>query len=222
MISVNKSKTVKYLRLLYPFWVLIGMFGIMYVPSTLINLASPITTANNISDHDMLFRLGIIARLIAQLFYIIIPLLLYRLFKDVDKFAATLMIVFAFVSIPITLYIEAHYLSILDFLDKPNQVVESIELYKKALLIASVFWGLWLLPLGQLVIKSNAFPKLIGYFLYLAGIGYLLSAFTSILFPDSDLLITIFEYMTIGEVIFILWLVVMGVKYKADNVKSYG
>jgi hypothetical protein len=39
-------------------------------------------------------------------------------------------------------------------------------------LIASLFFGLWLLPLGYLVIKSGYFPKPLGVLLIIGGIAY--------------------------------------------------
>ena len=80
------------------------------------------------------------------------------------------------------------------------------------LVIAFIFWGLWLFPLGSLAIKSGYFPKLIGYCLYIGGVGYLLGAFITILEPSLDVFYEITEILTIGEVLFILWFVIKGAK----------
>jgi hypothetical protein len=48
-----------------------------------------------------------------------------------------------------------------------------------------MFFGLWLLPLGYLVVKSGYFPKVIGVLLAIAGAGYLVDLFTSFSPPAS-------------------------------------
>ena len=94
------------LRILYPIWVLLGIFGIMYVPSTIIEFTDPIKTAENITKNLILFRLGIGARIITQLLFIAIPFLLYKLFKKSDNTASTLMLILALISVPITMLNE--------------------------------------------------------------------------------------------------------------------
>ncbi len=67
-------------------------------------------------------------------------------------------------------------------------------------------------PLGFLASESGLFSKVIGYCLYIAGLGYLLGAFLKILSPNAEMIYSITEIMTIGEVVFILWFMIKGVK----------
>lgn len=212
MKEMNRLSTITTLRILYPFWVLIGIFSIIYVPSTLIESGDAIATTQHISNNTILFRFGIAGSLITQLLFVIIPLLLYRLLEAVNKNAAILMVVLALISVPITMFNEANKLMITHLLDEPDRVRDTLDMYHEGMTISMIFWGLWLLPLGWLVYKSTLFPKMIAVFLFVGGFGYLLGSFMEILFPEFKYLATMLEYMTFGELIFIIWLVFMGVE----------
>lgn len=212
MKNLSQHQISKALRILYPFWMIIGMFGLMYVPSVLFVDGNTIETAQNIKSNEMLFRLGIVARLITQLFVIIIPILLYMLFESYNRFLAVFMLVFNLVSVPIAMYAEVHSLQALVLLDNPDQMMQHIDMNWFSINIASIFWGLWLFPLGLLAMNSGYFPKIIGYCLLIGGVGYLLGSFFQILLPEANSFYSFTEILTIGEVIFIIWLIIKGPK----------
>lgn len=214
MKEITQQKASNILRILYPVWMLVGMFSIMYVSSTLIRYEDATATAVNISSRVLLFRLGIVGSLITQLLFLIIPLYLYKLFKPVNKDLTLLMLVLAFISIPNTMYNELHKITALKLLDAPDQMMFYLELAKEGLSISFIFWGLWLLPLGMLVIQSGYFPKIFGWLLFVACIGYTLSALIHLLRPDMKNLLSVLDVLTLGEVLFILWLVIRGATLK--------
>jgi hypothetical protein len=200
------------LRILYPIWMIIGVLALMYIPSLYFVKDNPIETVQNIRSNEHLFRLGILANIITQLFAVFIPILLYRLFESVNRFQAMLMLILNLIAVPIVMYGEVHSLQALSLLDNPELMMEHLKMNQLGLVIAFIFWGLWLFPLGSLAIKSGYFPKLIGYCLYIGGVGYLLGAFITILEPSLDVFYEITEILTIGEVLFILWFVIKGAK----------
>ena len=87
-----------------------------------------------------------------------------------------------------------------------------LTLNDQGILIASIFWGLWLFPLGYLIYKSGYFPRILGALVVLGGFGYLLGSFTHFLFPHYEALFPVFDLMTVGEVVFMVWLVLKGAK----------
>jgi hypothetical protein len=46
-----------------------------------------------------------------------------------------------------------------------------------------VFFGLWLMPMGWLVLKSGLGHRALGWILILGGVGYVLSVFVAVLLP---------------------------------------
>lgn len=77
-----------------------------------------------------------------------------------------------------------------------------------------IFWGLWLLPFGFLVVKSGFIPRILGVMLIVACFGYLAGCFTFLLFPHLGK--TVFSFATIpsaiAEISIILWLLIKGAR----------
>lgn len=211
-----KKKAVIQLRFLYPVWAIVGMLGILYVPSKLIVHGDAITTVQNIQTNEFLFRTGIVSSLITQLLFIIVVLLLYRLFKDVNTDQAILMVVFALVSVPISMLNSLNRVAALFQLNHPDQAMLYLDLNEQGIIIASIFWGLWLFPLGYLIARSGYFPKFIGYAVIVGGVGYTIGSFTRLLNPDLHTVLTICEFMTFGEIVWLLWLIIRGAKWPQE------
>jgi len=209
-LTLQKYSTI--LRILYPIWMIIAIFSIMYVPSRLILSEDAIITASNIASNEFIFRLGIVGSLLTQIIFIFVPLFLYKLFESVNKNQSILMVILALISVPIAMMNTLNSVAALKLLNDPVQMMFFLDLNAQGIVIVSIFWGLWLFPLGYLVCKSGYFPKIMVFLLAIAGVGYLLGSFTNLLIPHLEILLSISEVMTFGEVVFIAWFLIKGVK----------
>lgn len=210
--NLSQQKALTFLRILYPLWMVAGMFSLMYVPSALIVVGDAATTASNIIANEFLFRASIVGVLITSLIFIFAVLLLYKLFEPVNRTYSLLMVIFALISVPIEMLNVLNRIAALFLLDKADQMMLFLNLGAEGVFIASIFWGLWLFPLSYLVYKSGYFPKIMGSLVIIGGIGFLLGSLLHFLSPNSTALLSIFDIMTNGEVIFILWLIIKGAK----------
>ncbi|WP_420321154.1 DUF4386 domain-containing protein [Flagellimonas sp.] len=224
--EANK-KTAHLAGLLYFLIVITGIFSLMYVPSQLIVWDNPAETVENIKSMESLFRLEILSELLCYLFFVLLPLLLYTLFKNINKNYATLMVVLAIVSVPISmgsvvnkfdvlsLLGDAGYLNALDASQIQAEVMLAFKSYYKGILVSQIFWGLWLFPFGYLVFKSRFLPKILGLFLMIGSVGYFFDFAGRVLYPDFGSF-WIADYITIpasiGELGTCLWLLIMGIK----------
>lgn len=208
----TQPQLVKILRILYPVWMVFGMFSLLYVPSALIMQGDAVTTARNIAENEFLFRSGVVGSLITQLLFICISLFLYKLFEPVNKTHSLLMVILALVSVPIAMGNELFNLAAMQSLNNPEQMMFFLNLSIQGISIASIFWGLWLFPLGYLIRKSGYFPRLVGTAVIVAGIGYTLGSFVKLLMPDLTALLSVIEIMTLGEIVFAGWLIIKGAK----------
>ena len=210
---------------LYVVTSIFGFFAMGYVPNRLIVYGDAAATANNISAHETLFRLGIASQLIGMAGFIFVALALYELLKSVDRRQAALMVVLIVVSVPIAFLNEVNSMAALalvrgaDFLsafEKPQRdalAMLFVNLHGRGLVLSELFWGLWLLPLGYLVYKSRFLPRFLGVWLVLAGFGWVILCFTGILLPEyAGKLNTYFQPFILGEIAFMLWLVIKGAK----------
>jgi len=182
---------------LYLVLIITGAFSIIYIPSTLIVWSDASATVSNISNSEFLFRLGIVSGLISNVIFLVLPFVLYRLLKPVNKTMAGLMALLAVISIPLgliglsnlfdvlTLLGSSDYLNMLEAEQLQIQVMLSLASYNNGLHVATVFWGLWLFPFGYLVYKSGFLPRILGIFLMAGCFGYLIEFFALSLWPIS-------------------------------------
>jgi hypothetical protein len=76
-----------------------------------------------------------------------------------------------------------------------------------------MFWGLWLFPLALLVYRSRFLPRLLGVWLALAGLAWVILSLTGILWPEyQDKVNTYLQPAIFGEIVFMLWLLIRGAK----------
>ena len=215
--SINK--TARLAGALYLAMAVFGFFGIMYVPSVLVVPGDAASTARNILASEWLFRSGTVSHLIGQTIFIFLVLALYRLLKPVDKNRAVLMVLLALLGVPIAFLNEVHHLGALRLLSSPAdgaftstqlqvQAMLFLDLRRSGILLNQVFWGLWLLPLGLLILRSGFLPKLLGILLVIGGVGYVVDWATQLLLPSFP---TISQFTFIGELLLPLWLLIKGV-----------
>jgi hypothetical protein len=208
--------------------ILSGFFSLMYVPSKISNWSDPSSMINNVMTHQMLFRVGIVVEIIGFIGFLLLPLAFYKLLSEVNKTQAILMVAFALVSVPLSFVNLLNKFAVLTLLSKVNYLngVDSGQLHTQILLhldyvrngnqLASIFWGLWLFPLGFLVFKSGFLPKLIGVLLMLGCFGYVFNFLGDFLFEEAYNQMGIGRFITmpasLGELGICLWLLIAGVR----------
>lgn len=205
---------------LYIIVIIVGFFAEAYVPLTLIIVDDMATTITNITTSESLFRLGIVGSLLMNIASILLALALYKLLEPAEKNMAVLMVVLLFFGAGIAMLNEVNHFAMI-FLSSADtssvftaeQSQHFVQLFHDmrefGAYIAAIFWGLWLFPLGYLIIKSNFLPKFIGIMLIIAGIGYVVDS--AILFLAPQLSVTITSFTFIGEVMLPVWLLFKGV-----------
>ncbi|WP_410221006.1 DUF4386 domain-containing protein [Pedobacter sp.] len=226
----NKRGISRIAGVLYLVVVITGMFSLAYVPKQLFAWNNPAQTFNNILDHESLFRLSIAASALCYIAFIFLPIALYQLLKSVSKFYAKIMVLLVMVSIPISfsnLQNKYAILSLIEALKQPGAITSEIHQqtmlylnqYDQGIFVATVFWGLWLLPFGYLVYKSTFLPKFLGILLMLGCLGYLANYFGNTLSGNYGN-IGIAQYLSLlpaaGEIGTCLWLLFIGAREKVS------
>jgi Domain of unknown function (DUF4386) len=223
-------KTARLTGLLYLSLVPLGFFGI-YAATRLVVPGDAGTTAQNIMASESLFRLGIVSNLLVQIVNVFVVLALYRLLKPVNPTMALLMVVFILLGAPIAMLNELNQFAILfvlrgaDYLtgftsDQLQALVPLfLDLHKYGISIASIFWGLWLFPMGYLVFKSGFLPRILGILLIIGCFGYLIDSFAAFLLPNNPVSVALFTFW--GEVLFPLWLLIKGVNVEQWEKRAF-
>ena len=213
--------------LLYLVVVLMGIVSLAYVPSQTIVPGDAAATVARIIATQPLFRVGIAAGALCYVAFALLPFALYRLLGPVNRPAAVLMVALAVISVPLsfvnlthkldvlTLVSGASYLQALPPAQLQAQVMLSLAAYGNGILLAKIFWGLWLLPFGYLVFVSGILPRVLGVLLMLGCAGYLVDVAGRLLvpgFPESALASVVTLPASLGEIGTCLWLLVVGAR----------
>ena len=98
-----------------------------------------------------------------------------------------------------------------------------LDLHNQGYSIAQICFGLWLLPLGYLVVKSGYFPKALGVFLAIGCFGYLADLAIRFFVPGIGGGFTMAFGLIAGlsEMSFLLWLLVKGAKIPRQGVAGF-
>jgi len=220
-----KNKMAKTAGLLYLLVIVFGMFAELYVNLKLIVPGDASTTVQNILDSEFLYRVGFISGLFHHTSFLLLVLVLYKLFKPVNKNLASVMALLGFASVPIMmlnmlnqfapliLLSGADYLRIFSIDQLQTLVMLFLDLHNHGYFIAGLFSGLFLLPLGLLVLQAEYFPRFLGVLLVIGCFGYLLELVVVFLVPDYEVVAFIGLALTIiAEFSFTFWLLLKGVK----------
>lgn len=221
----NRKKTSHLAGLIYFLLAVTGIFSLMYVPKTLIDLDNVSITIVNIRESDLLFRLGIVGRLFSEVLFIFLSLVLYNLLKSVYKPFAILMVILVLTSVAMDYLNVVNLINILSIIENTaysnsltvsqleTNVMSLLDSYFNGLSITEIFWGLWLFPFGYLVFKSRFLPKFLGICLMLGCFGYLISFLGSFFwynYHDTIIPKIIAWPARIGELGSCLWLLIFG------------
>jgi hypothetical protein len=216
---------------LYLLLVVAGPMRLIYIPSKLFVHGNATATANNISAHELLFRLGIVSVLFCGTILIFLLLALYRLLKGVDQNLAVLMVILGGVmpatidflnvlndSAALMLVRGADFLSVFDKPQRDALAMLFLRLHHHEEVAAEILWGLWLFPLAVLVYRSHFLPRFLGVWLIINGFAYLILSFTGLLLPQYEgKVFTISQPALFGELAIMLWLVIKGAKPPAPG-----
>jgi uncharacterized protein DUF4386 len=226
MNSIKKQAHIA--GVLYLLASIMAVFAWVYVDGKVFVRDDATATANNIRASETLLRLGIAGELIGSIIFIFVVLALYRLFKSVSEKHAMAMAILLLISTPISLLAVVGELAALivagggSFVSTFDQhQLDSLSylfyrLHGQALVIAQIFWGLWLFPFGTLVIRSGFIPRFLGFLLFIAAVGYLIDSFTVLILPSyKQLGKQIAMILELGELPIIFWLLIWGAKISA-------
>lgn len=197
-----------------------GGFSIGYVPMQIVADDTATSIANLLANQTM-FKLGVLADCAVILFELAITAILYHMFRDVGPKVATVALISRFgmigvMGINILLWVMPYtFLNSGLEADTAHGLVQfCIDAHATGVFVWQLFFGVHLLALGWLVLKSDVVPHLLGRGLFIGAFGYLIQGVVELTFTDIALLdysiIGLLVIVTISEVGFGLWLLIRG------------
>jgi hypothetical protein len=182
-------------------------------------------TANNILDHETLYRSGFAVNLVANTIYIIVTALFYRLFEPVNRNISLLAAFFSLVGCTVQIFGGLFQLAPLAILGNSQSfgafnleqlralALLCLRLYSQTFDISLVLFALYDLLLGYLIFRSTFLPRILGAWLMVAGVGWL-----TFLWPPlaAALASFVLPFGGLAEMVLMLWLLL-----KSKNVSRW-
>ena len=176
-------------------------------------------TAAGLLLHETSFRLGVAGDLLMIVSYVVVTALFYELFKPVNRSVALIAAFFslvgcatqafacAFELAPFVALGGESYSSVFKADQLQALAYMSLKTYGPAYKIGLVFFGLYNLLIGCLILKSIFLPRFLGVFMVIAGLPWLI-----FLLPQGrNLSPFAVAPASLGEGLLLVWLLVKGV-----------
>jgi hypothetical protein len=199
-----------------------GMLGFLVVRPALFVADDPSATLARLLGRERLARLGVALEMGLVMAQALAALWFYRLFREIDTFAAGAIAVFGLINAVAVLVSSAMLATALQVALDPIRAgggdAQLLYLVSGNLWQAgNLFFGLWLIPMGWCVLHSRWMPQTLGWILVVGGVGYLLMPFVAQMAPGAGLVVSLLPIAaTAGEFWMIGYLLVRGVSRRSE------
>lgn len=211
------------------FWYLMlaisGVFGFMVFNSQVYIADDYQKTLNNLVEHTGIARLRLLFECIIIASQAMAAIYFYKLFAPLNKPLALGIGIWGTVNAMIIMISAVAIQSSIDFAlsgqlsdtEKLSLIALCMTFMSNAWSLGGIFFGLWLLPMGYVVIKTKSMPVWLGRVLVLGGFSYLVQTVLSVMGVEGDILNIIPIPATIGELWMIGYLFIYGIKTNEES-----
>jgi hypothetical protein len=189
------------------------------------------TTVSNIAKSELLFRSGVAAFIVVFILDVVVAWGLYvflrRTSRELSLCAAWFRLIYAAIAgaallnllVAVRLVDDTGYTTAFEAGQRNAQVMLFLDAYSYGWSIGLVCFGVHLLLLGLVIVKSDYVPSVLGLLVALAGLGYVVGKLAPVLLPDyNDAFVLLILVLAVpGEFGLIGWLLWRGGKDRPAN-----
>ena len=202
-----------------------GMLGFMIFHPQIYVTNDPGKTLSNLTNLESISRLRLMSELVIIVSQALAAVWFYKLFREIDEWSAWAIGIWGMMN---AAAIMVSAISMGSAIEIAKSTVQTIpektilihllgNLITNAWGVGSLFFGLWLIPMGYVIIKSQRMPIWLGRVLIIGGIGYLLSTFINYFGFKSTWQEFLVIPATIGEFWMIGYLLIFGIRPEKPN-----
>jgi len=196
-------------------------YGQVIVLGKLLVYGDAATTAANILGHKPLFWVGFASSVVGVVCHLAWALLLYDLFKPVNRRISLFALLVMLVGCAIQALTAVLYLAPMLVLDAGSSLkafsAEQLQALAYTFLRVNayafdtylVFFGLWCALIGFLIFRSTFMPRILGVLVAISGLGWMMYLAPPI--ANRMFIPFIAGFSAIGEIPLMLWLLIAGV-----------
>ncbi|MFF1254783.1 DUF4386 domain-containing protein [Pseudarthrobacter sp. NPDC058329] len=182
-----------------------GYFGAV-VP--LITPGDAAKTAQDITQSGPVYLAGVGCIFLVVLLDVVVSAAWYALFRGVNRHLSAAAAWLRATYSGLLAVAAAQLAYAFTLLENPGQALHAIESFRAIWLISLGLFGLHLLLIGYLELRSTFVPKVFGVLLLISGAGYIVDALGVIFMAGFTPVYALFAI--IGETSFIFWLLIKG------------
>lgn len=197
-----------------------GALGFMIFHTQIFVSDDPQKTLANLTNLESISRLRLLSELGIIVSQALTAVWFYKLFREINAWAAWTIGIWGMMNAAAIMISAISMSSAIEIAKSSTQTYQEkvvlIQLLSKLITnawgVGTLFFGLWLIPMGYIIVSSKRMPVWLGRILMIGGIGYLISAFIKYMGIDDPLLEFLVIPATIGEFWMIGYLLIYGIR----------
>lgn len=222
----SSTNTARLAGLLWLLTAVTGGFGLFTIRSRVIVPGDAAATAANIMASESLYRAAIVSTLVSQVLLFFLGLTLFRLFREVDKRLATVLLASVMMTVGLAVINTLNHFGALMVLSQseflkafPRPQLDALAMVFVRLAngpgqgLVEIFWAPYYVSFGLLVLRSRLLPKIFAILLIAMGAGFAINILQKFLVPPFHPAVFTQIAMALGGlggIPTMLWLLIKG------------
>lgn len=213
-------KTARLTGVWYLILAISGLLGFIIFHPQIFVTDQPQKTLNNLINLGLITRIRLLFELAIIVSQALAAVWFYKLFCNINKWAAAILGIWGTVNSVIIMVSAISMSSAIGIANSTSPTLQEKtiliqlfgEIITNAWSIGGLFFGLWLIPMGYIVISSGRMPTWLGRILIVGGIGYILQTFINCTGVQSPYIRILVIPATVGEFWMIGYLLIYGIR----------
>jgi Domain of unknown function (DUF4386) len=197
-----------------------GVLGFLVFHPQIYVSGDPQQTLTNLTNLESISRIRLLFEMVIIVSQALAAVWFYKLFREINPWAAWAVGIWGMINsvaimisaISMSSAIEVAGSSSLPIQEKIQSIQLLSALISNAWGVGNLFFGLWLIPMGYIIVDSKRMPIWLGRILMIGGIGYIISPFIKYAGVNNTLTDLLTIPATIGEFWIIGYLLIYGIR----------
>jgi len=227
-IQKDLVKTARITGVWYLMLAVSGTIGFLVFHPQVYDSPDPEKTLVNLTESESLARIRLLFELAIVASQALAAIWFYKLFRTINEWGAWSLGIWGTMNSAVIMISAISMGAALDIANSSAQSYDNkvalIQLLAQFITnawgVGGLFFGLWLIPMGYIVLTSNRMPPWLGRILIVGGIGYILTAFIKYMGFANALIDSLVIPATIGEFWMIAYLLIYGIRTSNEQIQK--
>ncbi len=225
----DQVRTARITGLWYLTLAVTGMLGFLIVHPQVYDPNDPGKTLLNLTGSGTLARIRLLLEFAIVVSQALAAVWFYKLFRNIDDWGAWTLGIWGMMNSGVIMISAVAMGSAIDIANLTTQSHDEkivlIQLLSRLITnawgVGSLFFGLWLIPMGYIVLRSNSMPPWLGRILIIGGWAYLINTFIKYIGLVTPLADALVIPATIGEFWMIGYLLIHGIRVSNEQKEDF-